>query len=256
MFSKKLMQLLTALCLLTSVSITHAETTLVAVASDFTKPMNEIAAEFQKATGHSAKISYGSSGKFFAQIQNGAPFEVYLSASEKYPQELQKSGFTVANSQFVFAIGKLVLWSPRENYVDDKAQVLAKADFKHIAIANPDHAPYGVVAVEVMKKLSVLEKLEPLFVEGENIAQTFQFVSTGNAELGFIAFAQVIDIKSGKIGSGSGWLVPDNLHSPFRQVAVLLKKGENNPAASALLKFLQTPTALAIIKKYGFGLSN
>jgi molybdate transport system substrate-binding protein len=254
MFSKNLIRTLTVAALMTVSFMTYAETTMVAVASDFTKPMNEIAAEFQKATGHTAKISYGSSGKFFAQIQNGAPFEVYLSASEKYPQELQKSGFAVANSQFVFAIGKLVLWSPRETYVDDKAQVLAKADFKHIAIANPDHAPYGVVAVEVMKKLGVLEKLKPLFVEGENIAQTFQFVSTGNAELGFIAFAQVIDIKSGKIGSGSGWLVPDNMHSPFRQVAVLLKKGENNPAASALLKFLQTPTALAIIKKYGFGL--
>jgi molybdate transport system substrate-binding protein len=237
-------------------STVWAETTMVAVASDFTKPMNEIAAEFEKATGHTAKISYGSSGKFFAQIQNDAPFEVYLSASETYPQELQKSGFAVPDSQFVFAIGKLVLWSPQPNYVDDKAEILSKGDFKHIAIANPDHAPYGVVAVEVMKKLGVFEKLEPLFVEGENIAQTYQFVSTGNAELGFIAFAQVIDIKSGKIGSGSGWLVPDNLHSPFRQVAVLLKKGENNPAASALLKFLQTPTALAIIKKYGFGLPN
>jgi molybdate transport system substrate-binding protein len=135
-----------------------------------------------------------------------------------------------------------------------KCQILETGGFKHIAIANPDHAPYGVVAVEVMKKLGVLEKLKPLFVEGENIAQTYQFVSTGNAELGFIAFAQVINVKTGKIGSGSGWLVPDTMHSPFRQVAVLLKKGENNPAASALLKFLQTPTALAIIKKYGFGL--
>jgi molybdate transport system substrate-binding protein len=242
--------------LLFSAHTVWADSTLVAVASDFTKPMTEIATEFEKTTGHTAKLAFGSSGKFFAQIQNGAPFEVYLSASEKYPQELEKLGFTVANSNFIFAIGKLVLWSQRENYVDDKGQILAKGGFKHLAIADPNHAPYGVVAVEVLKKLNVFDKLKPLFVEGENIAQTFQFVNTENAELGFVAFAQVIDVNSGKIGSGSGWLVSDNLHSPFHQVAVLLKTGDKNPAAHALLKFLQTPTATAIIKKYGFGLPN
>ncbi|MDD2722559.1 MAG: molybdate ABC transporter substrate-binding protein [Methylovulum sp.] len=231
-----------------------AESTMVAVASDFTKPMTEIAAEFEKATGHTAKLSFGSSGKAFAQIQSGAPFDVYLSASEKYPLELEKSGFAVAGSHFVFAIGKLVLWSKIENYVDAQGQILAKGGFKHLAIADPSHAPYGVVAVEVLKNLGLLDKLQPLFVQGENISQTFQFVSTGNAELGFIALAQIIDIKTGKIGSGSGWLVPDNLHHPFEQMAVLLKTGDKNPAAHALLDFLKSPPALAIIEKYGFGL--
>lgn len=231
-----------------------AETTLVAVASDFTKPMTEIAAEFEKATGHQAKLSFGSSGKAFAQIQSGAPFEVYLSASEKYPLELEKSVFAVPNSHFVYALGKLVLWSSKPDYVDGKGDILKTAQFKHIAIADPNHAPYGVVAEEVMKNLGVLEKLRPLFVEGENIAQTYQFVSTGNAELGFVALAQVIDINTGKIASGSGWIIPDELHSPFRQTAVLLKKGEENPAARALVEFLKSKSALAIIEKYGFGL--
>lgn len=256
MFFNKVIRLLTVIGLLTVSMSSHAETTIVAVASDFTKPMTEIVAEFEKATGHSAKLSFGSSGKSFAQIQNGAPFEVYLSASEEYPLALEKSGLAVADSHFVYAIGQLVLWSKMDNYVDDKAQILTKGGFKHLAIADPNHAPYGVFAEEVMKNLGVLEKLRPLFVLGENISQTFQFVSTGNAELGFVAFAQVIDIKTGKIGSGSGWLVPSNLHSPFKQTAVLLKKGSENPAAIALIAFLKSPTALAIIKKYGFATSN
>jgi len=240
------------LILLTPTS--RAATTLVAVASDFTKPMTEIAAAFEKATGHTAKLSFGSSGKAFAQIQSGGPFEVYLSASEKYPLELEKSGHVVTGSRFVYAIGKLVLWSAKPGFVDDKGEILKTGNFKHIALADPTHAPYGVVAEEVMKNLGVLDKLRPLFVMGENISQTFQFVSTGNAELGFIAFAQVIDINTGKIGSGSGWMIPDNLHGPFNQTAVLLKKGAENPAALALVDFLKSPPALAIIEKYGFGL--
>ena len=242
------------LCLLLLASTGQAATTLVTVASDFTKPMTDIAEAFEKATGHHANLSFGSSGKSFAQIQNGAPFEVFLSANEKYPLELEKTGFAVADSHFVYAIGKLVLWSKMDNYVDNAGRILATGDFKHIAIANPVHAPYGVAAKETMKSLGVFDKLQALLVEGENIAQTFQFVSTGNVELGFVAFAQVIDVSTGKIGSGSGWVVPANLHSPFRQTAVLLKTGVENPAALALMEFLKSPTALAIIKKYGFDL--
>lgn len=254
MFLNRLFRLLLAVWLLAGGVSAQAATTLVAVAADFTKPMTEIAAEFEKATGHTAKLSFGSSGKAFAQIQSGGPFEVYLSASEKYPLELEKSGHVVAGSRFVYAIGKLVLWSAKPGYVDDKGEILKTGNFKHIALADPTHAPYGVVAEEVMKSLGVLDQLRPLFVMGENISQTFQFVSTGNAELGFVAFAQVIDLKSGKIGSGSGWIIPDNLHGPFNQTAVLLKKGAENPAALALVDFLKSPPALAIIEKYGFGL--
>ncbi|MGZ8225812.1 MAG: molybdate ABC transporter substrate-binding protein [Methylococcaceae bacterium] len=254
MICHRFFRLIAAAWLLSVATTTWAATTLVAVASDFTKPMSEIAAAFEKATGHTAKLSFGSSGKAFAQIQSGAPFEVYLSASEKYPLELEKTGFAVTDSHFIYAIGKLVLWSATPGYVDDRGGVLKTGDFKHIALADPSHAPYGVVAEEVMKSQGVLDKLRPLFVMGENISQTFQFVSTGNAELGFVGLAQVIDVNSGKIGSGSGWIVPDNLHSPFRQMAVLLKTGAENPAALALVNFLKSPPALAIIEKYGFGL--
>ncbi len=254
MISNRFIRLILATWLILLAPAALAATTLVAVAADFTKPMTEIAAAFEKVTGHTAKLSFGSSGKAFAQIQSGGPFEVYLSASEKYPLELEKSGQVVVGSRFVYAIGKLVLWSVKPGYVDDKGEVLQTGNFKHIALADPAHAPYGVVAEEVMKSLGVLDKLRHLFVMGENISQTFQFVSTGNAELGFIALAQVIDINTGKMGSGSGWMIPDNLHSPFNQTAVLLKKGAENPAALALVDFLKSPVALAIIEKYGFGL--
>lgn len=253
MLNHRFFRLTVAAWMLSLAPLTFAETVLVAVAADFTKPMTEIAADFQKATGHEAKLSFGSSGKAFAQIQSGAPFEVYLSASEKYPVELEKAGLVVPGSRFVYAIGKLVLWSATPGYVDDKGEILKTGNFKHIALADPTHAPYGVVAEEVMTSVGVLDKLRPLFVMGENISQTFQFVTTGNAELGFVALAQVIDLNTGKIGSGSGWLIPDELHGPFNQTAVLLQTGAENPAAQALVDFLKSPTARAIIQKYGFG---
>ena len=253
MFNTSRFRFFTVLALLSISQIGWAATTLVAVAADFTKPMTEIAAEFEKATGHEAKLSFGSSGKAFAQIQSGAPFEVYLSASEKYALELEKAGLVVPGSRFVYAIGKLVLWSATPGYVDDKGEILKTGNFKHIALADPTHAPYGVVAEQVMTSLDVLDKLRPMFVMGENISQTFQFVTTGNAELGFVALAQIIDLQTGKIGSGSGWVIPDELHGPFNQTAVLLQTGAENPAALALVEFLKSPTARAIIKKYGFG---
>lgn len=244
-----------AVITLLAVSITSkAETTIVAVAANFTKPMTEIAELFEKTTGHSAKLSFGSSGKFVAQIENGAPFEVFLSADDKAPVKLEQSGLAVANSHFTYAIGKLVLWSATANLVDDQGEILNKGGFKHIAIADPKLAPYGVAAIEVLKNKGVLDKLQPLFVKGENISQTFQFVSTGNAELGFIALSQVME--NGKITSGSAWQVPSNLYNSIRQDAVLLKKAEGNPSATALLEFLKSPEAKAVISKYGYELPN
>lgn len=238
------------LCLFLATSISQAATTLVAVASNFTKPMTEIAAAFEKATGHSANLSFGSSGKFVAQLENGAPFEVFLSADDKNPKKLEQDGFAVSGSQFTYSVGKLVLWSMSPGLVDDQGRVLSAGGFKHLALADPKLAPYGAAAAEVLQKLGLFDKLQPLFVQGENIAQTQQFISTGNAELGFVALSQVID--NGKIATGSGWIIPDNLHSPILQDAVLLKKGAENPAAVALLKFLKTPEAQAIIRQYGY----
>ena len=254
MFLNKVIRLLTVTALLTVSIISQAETTIVAVAANFTKPMTDIADVFEKTTGHSAKLAFGSSGKFVAQIKNGAPFEVFLAADDKNPTVLQKEGFAVANSNFTYSIGKLVLWSATANLVDNQGEILSKGGFKHIAFADPKLAPYGVAATEVLKNQNLLDKLKPLFVQGENINQTYQFISTGNAELGFVALSQVMD--NGKITSGSAWIIPETLYTPIHQDAVLLKKGEANPAALALLQFLKSPEAKAIISKYGYGLAN
>jgi molybdate transport system substrate-binding protein len=232
----------------------HAETILVAVASNFTKPMTEITAEFEKATGHTAQLSFGSSGKFVSQFENGAPFEVFLSADDKSSAKLQQSGFAVEKSDFTYALGKLVLWSVTANYVDDKGVILEKGGFKHLSLADPKLAPYGTAAIEVLTNKNLLDKLQPLFVVGENISQAHQFISTGNAELGFVALSQVAE--NGKFSSGSGWIVPQNFYAPIKQNAVLLKTGEENPAAKALLDYLKTAPAKAIIQKYGYDLPN
>lgn len=225
-------------------------TVLVAVAANFSKPMTEIAAEFEKATGHSAHLSFGSSGKFVAQMENGGPFEVLLSADEKGPEKLEQAGLTVPNTRFVYALGKLVLWSATPGYVNDQGKVLTTGGFKHLALADPKLAPYGAAAIEVLKKMKLFDKLSPLFVQGENIAQTYQFISTANAELGFVALSQVIE--NGKIATGSGWIIPDDQYAPIRQGAVLMKKGAENPAAPTLLAYLKSAPALAIIERYGY----
>jgi molybdate transport system substrate-binding protein len=268
MLPSRFFRLLITVWLILPASTTWAETTLVAVAANFTKPMTEIAAAFEKATGHSANLSFGSSGKFVSQLENGGPFEVFLSADDKNPIKLEQSGLAVANTRFTYALGKLVLWSALPGYVDNQGQILTKGGFKHLALADPKLAPYGAAAVEVLKNQGVFDKLQPLFVQGENIAQTHQFISTGNAELGFIALSQVIDNGKAsapahapylhpvdKIGSGSGWIIPPALYKPIRQDAVLLKTGAENPAAQALLQFLKSPEALAIIRKYGYDLA-
>ena len=227
-----------------------AETTIVAVASNFSQPMTEIAEAFEKATGHSAKLSFGSSGKFAAQIENGAPFDVFLSADAGKPEKLEKAGLAVKSSRFTYAVGKLVLWSAKPGYVDAQGDILSKGGFTHMALADPKLAPYGEAAIEVLKAKGLFEKVKPLFVLGENISQTRQFISTGNAELGFVALAQVLE--GGRIKEGSGWIVPESLHAPIRQDAVMLARGADNTAALALLKFLKSSEARGIIQKYGY----
>lgn len=237
--------------LISSISV-HAGEVSVTVAANFTAPMQKIAEEFEKDSGHKATLAFGATGKFYAQITNGAPFEVMLSADDETPSKLGKEGYAVASSQFTYAIGKLVLWSSRDGYVDDKGDVLRKGGFSHLAIANPKTAPYGAAAVQTMTKLGVLQNLQPSFVQGENISQTHQFVLTGNAELGFVALSQVF--KDGKLTSGSAWILPANLYEPLRQDAALLTKGANNPAAAALMKYLKGDKARSIIKSYGYEL--
>ena len=227
-----------------------AEEVSVAVAANFTAPMQVIAADFGKDTGHKAQLSFGATGKFYAQIKNGAPFEILLAADDETPARLEKEAAAIAGSRFTYAFGKLALWSSKVGYVDDKGEVLRKGGFAHLAIANPKLAPYGQAAMEVLASMKLAETLAPKIVQGENIAQALQFVSTSNAELGFVALSQVM--KDGRIGEGSAWVIPDNLHQPIRQDAVLLTPGKDRPAATALLKYLQGEKARAVIRSFGY----
>jgi molybdate transport system substrate-binding protein len=229
----------------------RADEVSVAVAANFTAPMQKIAAEFEKDTGHKVVPSFGATGKFYAQIKNGAPYEVLLTADEETPAKLIKENAAVAGSQFTYAIGKLVLWSAKPAIVDGAGAVLKNGGFDHLAMANPKLAPYGAAAVEVMKALGVHDALQTKIVTGESIAQTYQFISTGNALLGFVALSQVL--KDGKI-EGSSWVIPAKLYTPIRQDAVILEKGKGKPAAEALMKYLKTGKAKAIITSFGYEL--
>ncbi len=230
----------------------RADDVQVAVAANFTGPMQVIAVLFERDTGHKARLSFGATGKFYAQIANGAPFEVLLAADDETPARLVREGHGIAGSPYTYAIGKLVLWSAKPDLVDAQGDILKKGGFKHLALANPKTAPYGAAAMQAMGRLGVAETLKPLFVQGENISQTQQFVSTGAADLGFVAYSQVI--RNGTIGNGSGWLVPENLYDPIRQDAVILARGKDKPAAAALLAFLKGDKAKDVIRSFGYGL--
>jgi molybdate transport system substrate-binding protein len=218
----------------------------VAVAANFTEAAKEIGALFEKATGDKAVFSFGATGQLYTQVTQDAPFEVFLSADQKTPKKAVTEGFAIGDTLFTYAIGKVVLYSKTKDFVKGEA-TLKDGKFTKIAIANPETAPYGAAGVEVMKKAGVYDALAPKIVQGNNIAQAYQFVETGNAELGFVALSQVI----GK--EGSSWIVPESLYAPIAQDAVLLKKGEANPAAKAFLTFLKGKEATAVIEKFGYG---
>ena len=227
----------------------HAEEITLAVAANFTAPMKLLAAEFEKDSGHKVVASYGSTGKFYAQIKNGAPFQILLAADDEIPAKLVKENVGVGGSQFTYAVGKLVLWSAKPGLVDSAGAVLKKGDFSHLALADPKLAPYGAAGLETLKALGIYEALQPKVVTAENITQAFHFVSSGNAELGFVALSQVL--KDGRI-EGSSWLVPENLYTQIRQDAVILEPGKGRAAVEALMKFLKGDKAKAIIKSFGY----
>lgn len=247
---KKLPALLTSLLCLALAGAAWADDVQVAVAANFTAPMKTIAAEFAKATGHTATLSFGATGRFYTQIKNGAPFDVFLSADDETPAKLEQEGAAVSGSRFTYATGQLVLWSAQPDFVDAQGEVLKKGNFKNIALAAPKLAPYGAAAIETLTQLGLLDSVSPKFVQGESIGQTFGFVSTGNAELGFVALSQVYE--NGKIKSGSAWIVPERLHSPIRQDAVILARAKDNKAAAALAEFLKSEKARAVIRAYGY----
>jgi molybdate transport system substrate-binding protein len=224
-----------------------AAETQVAVAANFTEPARAIAAAFKAATGHTATLSFGSSGQFYAQMAHGAPYEVFLSADADRPAAAEREGLGVAGTRFTYAVGRLMLYSRTPGLVDPAGAVLTAGTFHKLSIADPVAAPYGAAAVQAMRKLGVYDRVKPKIVMGSSITQAYQFVQTGAAEVGFVALSQVINEQG-----GSRWLVPAADHVPIDQQAILLYAGEKTPAARAFLAFLKTPAAIAVIRRYGY----
>ena len=222
----------------------------IAVAANFTDATRDIVPLFEQATGHTAKVSYGSTGKLYAQIEHGAPFEVFLAADTKRPLKAEQEGLAVPGTHFVYAKGRLVLWSAQSNRFTSGEDFLKAGGFAHLALANPKTAPYGLAAQQVMAHLGLLDALTPKLVQGDSISQTFQFAATGNADAGFVALSQ---IKAWKGDPGTLWVIPAEDYAPIEQAAVLLKRGEENPAAKAYLAFLRSDAARAVIERYGYG---
>jgi molybdate transport system substrate-binding protein len=240
-----------ALALLAFALGARADEVQVAVAANFAAPMAQIAADFSRESGHRATIVSGSTGKLYAQIRSGAPFALLLAADQETPAKLEAEGLAVPGQRFTYAIGKLVLYSAKPGFVDGDGAVLRAGGFDHLALANPKIAPYGAAAMEVLASLHLVERLQDKLVQGESIGQTFQFISTGNAELGFVALSQVA--PPDRPVAGSWWLVPAALYRPIRQDAVLLQKGADQAAARALLQYLQSDRAKAVIRAFGYG---
>ena len=222
-----------------------------AVAANFTVPVQKIAEQFQADTGHTVKASYGSTGKFYSQIKNGAPFDVLLAADDTTPEKIGKEGLGNPASRFTYAIGKLVLWSKRPGYVDARGEIL-RGKFDKLAIANPRLAPYGVAAQETLESLGLWSGVQSRIVMGESISQTQQFADTGNADLAFIALSQTL--KDGKTIEGSQWGVPRHLYNPIRQDVIVLTSVQDREATEAFMKYLKGAKAIAIIRSFGYDL--
>ena len=248
MFARSLLPAL----LLSMASASHAAEAQVAVAANFAEPIKAIAAVLEKTTGHTLRVSLGPTGGLYTQIKNGAPFDVFLAADTERPAMLEKEGLTQPGTRFTYGTGKLVLWSVKPGRVDDKGEVLKAADLGKVAFANPKTAPYGAAALQVMEKLGLQAALQPKLVQGESIGQTFNFVKTGNADVGFVAMSQVR--AGGRLKEGSMWAIPQDLYTAIQQDVVVLKRGENNEAALALIDLLKSPDIKDLIRSYGYDL--
>ncbi|MDR0933480.1 MAG: molybdate ABC transporter substrate-binding protein [Burkholderiaceae bacterium] len=238
--------------LLISAPMACAETVNVAVAANFAEPMKMIARAFEKDSSHQVTISSGSTGRIYAQIRNGAPYDVFLAADDKTPIRLEKEHAIVSGSRFTYAIGTLALWSAKSGYVDAHGNILKAGSWKYLAIASPRLAPYGLAAEETLTRLDLWDAVQNRLVTGANIAQAYQFAETGNAELGFVALSQIW--RDGKLKSGSAWIVPETYYNPIRQDAVILTHGKDNAAAKALMAWLKTESAQNIIRSFGYRL--
>jgi molybdate transport system substrate-binding protein len=239
-----------AILLAAYATTSRAEEAVLAVAANFSAPMQQIALLFQKDTGHKIKLSFGASGAIYAQIKNGAPFHVFMSADQSTPQKLALEGLAVPNSRFTYATGQLALWSKQKDLVDGNGQILKSNSIQRVAVANPKLAPYGAAALETITSLGLLNDLQPKLVQGDNISQTYQFVFTQNAPIGFVALSQIY--ANGTMTAGSAWIVPSHLYKPIEQDAILLQKGLDNAAAKALMLYLKGEKARQVIRSYGY----
>jgi molybdate transport system substrate-binding protein len=229
-----------------------SESATIAVAANFTKTIEVIGEAFEKETGHELKFSFGPTGKLYAQISHGAPFDMFFGADERRPQKTIDDGIGLADTYFVYAQGQIVLYSDQYPVKTQAQSVLENAEFKHLAVANPKNAPYGDRAVEFMKGAGVYAGVEKKLVYGESIAHAFQYVATGNAPIGFVAMSQVVDPQSPVYDKGEYWVVPAETYSPINQGALVLKRGQDNAAIAAFVTFLKTDTAKDIIQRFGY----
>lgn len=241
-----------ALVLMASAAINgaSAEEIHAAVAANFTAAMKDIVAKYEEQSENTVTLSFGSSGKILAQIQNGAPFQIFFSADQAKPEALEQAGSTVEGSRYTYAIGSLALWSAKADFVDADLTKLKSGDYNKLALANPKLAPYGQAAIETLEALDLTQATQDKWVQGENIAQTYQFVASGNADMGFVALSQIMD--KGHVTEGSSWIVPAELYNPIRQDAVILKTAQDNEAVKDFMNYMQSDTAHAIIQSYGY----
>lgn len=238
-------------CLSQAVS---AEPLRLAVASNFLGPLKAIAGDFQKDTGHTVRISSGSTGKLYAQIVNGAPFDVFLAANSREPQRLEKEARIRPGSRYTYALGVLALWEPKAPLDGGAAarEAFSPKRGQRVALANPRTAPYGTAAQAVLQEWGMLSHLRPQLIRGDNIAQAYQFTATGNARYGFVALSQLLDPR--RVPDGRYWQLDSDLYPPIRQQAVILKRAMDKPAALAFMRYLQSATVRERIKAYGYGL--
>lgn len=244
---------LLAATLVINSSFSFAGEVSVAVAGNFFKPIKVLASEFEAKSGHKVALSVGATGKLYAQISHGAPFEIFFAADQKRPAKLVAEKLAIKESQFTYAQGQLVLWSKNPGVIDAQGKRLSSPDMKRLAIANPKTAPYGEQAVNALTKLGLYKQLESKIVQGQNIGQTYQYVSSGSVKQGIIAMSQVT--VNGEITTGSSWIIPSDLYDAIQQDAVLLEKGKANPVATEFLDYIKTPSAVKIIRSFGYGVS-
>jgi molybdate transport system substrate-binding protein len=240
--------------MLTAIPASAGEVT-IAAASDLNFAFKELVTEYEKATGNHVRLSLGSSGNFFSQIQHGAPFDLYFSADIAYPRKLEEAGLTVPGSLYQYAVGRIVMWTGHESGIDVTRgfEVLREPAVKKIAIANPKHAPYGRAAVAALGKAGLYEEVKNRLVYGENISQAAQFVESGAADIGIIALSPALAPPMNV--AGRYWEIPSDMHPPIEQGVVMLSGGKNRGAAKAFLSFLQSAEGQAIMTRHGFAVS-